>query len=491
MADQSQAEQVHDANEHVEEEEIVNNNTEEEEEEDGTTIEIDEETAKAIAEVRAMLNYPIHSDVLSAEVPTLESELIATGAPVTIVMDPIKGRKVLATRKIQAGEILFTEEATAIALCRSPGTDAVYSMRDRASGRLICTLPEWTTVRIFRDTLTLNPKYNGQPEKAYKKITQLTAFGNPDHSLWEKLPEIPPGVLDSFHAPPLSSTSAAENGTADNGTHGDDDAEEDDMTPPPPSWLSMTEEEIKEVNRVPHRAQLLQAIAQGNGFVVPLPDEDSNWKRALLWPLLGRIALAEDRERLFDDPNPLQHVTGFFPLAALLNHSCDYNITYQGGIWEEGAPFPSFCYRALRDIEEGEECCSPYIPAGQEQQDDNMYESNPIEVPTEDSINGGPSNSNSNTNTGSSTSTKDTNETVNAANKRRYTLLLTYRFRCTCPKCLSELPSLKEHDPSTDPLSRHFPFGMGVDGLLKFYELGGSYPNLSVSTPPTSTLTVL
>ena len=479
--------QTHNPSETKNEEEYTNNDEQtdlqpEDEETDGTMIEIDETTAAAIAEVRAMLNWPVHNDTLSVDVPTLESELLATGAPVKVVSDPIKGRKVVATRKIFAGETLFTEAATAIALCRSPGTDAVYSMRDRASGRLICTLPAWATVRIFRDTFTINPKYYGEAEKIYKKLSQLTAYGNPDHTLWDKVPEIPPGVLESFQQTPEAEANT------DNNT---------DEEVPPPSWLSMTEEEIKAINTVSHRAQLLQAIAQGNGFVVPLPEEDTNWKRGLLWPLLGRILLPEDRERLFDDPNPLSHVTGFFPLASLLNHACDYNITYQGGCWEEGAPFPSFSYRALKDIEEGEECCYPYLPPGQEQQDDNLNESNPINEDTT-------TNNNNNTHsvqlitkdTSSSSSSTEQNETtdvnsiVNIANRRRYTLLLTYRFRCTCPKCLSEIPGLKENDPSTDPLARHFPFGMGVEGLLKFYELGGKYPNFQ-QTIPTSNLTTL
>jgi hypothetical protein len=397
----------------------------------GVVVQIDEATAAHIAAVNEMLERPVAVLQKAASSPspspspspssrpTLES-LLASCSPLRVERDPLKGRVVVAARPLAAGETVLTEEAVAVALCRSPGTDAHFSMRDTATGSLVCTLHPWASVRTFRDSLTLAPRFfagagEGEAEgegdgaeACYALLHQLTAYGKGgDHSApasaagggWGDLPETPPGL----------------------------DAEDP-------------------ANRVPLRAQLLHAIAQANGFVVPLPEEDNDWKGSLLWPMLGRIQNPDDRERLFDDPQPLTHLTGFFPLAALLNHSCDPNITYAGGRWAEGEPFPSFSFRTTRDVAEGEEVCYPYL-SGEEEEDGHEGKGE---------------------------------EGESEAERRRYKLLLTYRFRCRCARCLREVPGLREGEGGQggrDPLAKHFPFGEGVDGVLAFYRMGGVYPS--------------
>jgi hypothetical protein len=414
--------------------------------EDATAvIEIDEATAAAIAEVRSMLRWRVNDEVVRAEVPSLESQLAATGAPLRVEQDTSKGRKVVATRDIAEGEVVLTEQAAAVALCRSPGCDAVFSMRDTRTGRLVCTLPAWAAVRTFRDTFTLAPRFVGSAEACYSTLSQLTAYGQRDHDAWAGVPEVPPGI-----------------------------------------------DEDEPANEVPRRAQLLHAIAQGNGFVVPLPEEDSEWKRALLWPMLGRIQLPEDRDRLFDDPSPLTHLTGFFPMAALINHACQPNVTYAGSRWDEGEEFPTFSFRATRPIRAGEECCYPYVSGADETEGiDDDVDGAAGDDDEEEVEEAGASAAAA---AGAGGAAPSSQVARNAA-KRRYKLLLTYRFRCMCDRCLAEIPGLREGATGggsggggsggsggggADPLAKHFPFGEGVDGVLKFYSLGGTYPAQAV-----------
>lgn len=261
----------HSADDDEQEQQEAEGQQAEREEDGGVTIEIDEATAEAIAEVGGLLRWPVVNDTLHVDAPTLESMVAESGGPIKVVADPVKGRKVVATRDIAEGEVVLIEEAVAICMSRSPGTDAVFSMTEKKTGVLVCTLPSWFVLRITRDTLTLAPKFRGEAEKAFRIISQLTAFGSTDHSGWDSMPECPPGI----------------------------DADDEN-------------------NAVPVRAQLLQAIAQANAFVVPLPEDDSDWKGALLWPMLGRIRNPEDREKLFEDPHPLSHLSGLFPMVSRL-----------------------------------------------------------------------------------------------------------------------------------------------------------------------------
>jgi hypothetical protein len=188
---------------------------------------------------------------------------------------------------------------------------------------------------------------------------------------------------------------------------------------------------VRRLHAVPARAQLLHSISQCNGFAVALPEEDSPWRRNLLWPLLARLALPSDRERLFDDEAPLSHVTGLFALSALFNHACGAaaNVSYSDCSWAEGAEFPALTMRAVRDIAEGEEAAICYLAAPGD-----------LALP---------------------------------APERRYRLLMTYRFACACAECLAEEPRA---GGARDPLRAHFPCGAGLESVASFYEMGGQYP---------------
>jgi hypothetical protein len=291
---------------------------------------------------------------------------------------PEVGLRLVASRAIAPGEVLLEEGALAWCLCRSPGSDGVFSMTDR-QGRVVATLPPWALMRTLRDTLTLSPAYALRAEAAYGILCQLSALGSRDRGAWAaSVPSFPPGLEES---PGVS-------------------AEEDAMPP---------------------RVQLLQAVAQCNAFATALPEEDSDWKRALLWPMLGRMQCIADRERMFDERAPFSFLTGFFVLGALFNHSCEPNVIYSECGWREGEEAPRIRFEAKHAIAEGEEALHSYI-------DSSM-----------------------------------------AVGMRRRKLMLTYRFRCRCTRCAREVEE-------QDPLERDFPYGLGPEGISQFYSKGGRFP---------------
>lgn len=388
---------------------------------------ISEEEARRIAELRYILGKdrlvaPDRDETSSSSTSSLLPLLAATGAPLTVISDAVKNRSIAASRKIAKGEVILVEEATGAFLCRSPGTDTVYSMmlekeenKDEISmassasssvgknsqQRTLCTLPPWSRLRLLRDTLVLAPRFAGRAEEAYSQLFQLTALGSADHEIWNKAPILPPGAVTS---------------------------EEEEESGGDLSALEVST-----------RVQLLHAISQCNGFAVALPEEDSEWKRALLWPLLGRVVLPSDRMRLFDDVSPLSHVTGFFALASLFNHACGdaANVSYAESLWAEGADFPVVTMRALRDIEKGEECNISYLSDA---------------------------------------------DCVLPVNERRYKLLMTYRFRCRCEVCIREMKDSasggggSNNGEGSDPLLEYFMCGLGFESVLSFFDMGGKYP---------------
>jgi hypothetical protein len=387
---------------------------------------ISEEDAKKIKDLKFLLhlNRDVKPDT-NIKSNSLDTLLAATGAPVIVIGDVVKNRSIIASRAIAKGEVILVEEATGAFLCRSPGTDTVYSMMlekrdvnnevdstvisnitDKSSlQRTLCTLPPWSRLRLLRDTLILAPRFTGRAEEAYALLYQLTALGSSDHEIWNKASILPQGAVTQEEK---------------------DEVEE--------------EEECSgtDVLSVSQRVQLLHAISQCNGFAVALPEEDSEWKRALLWPLLGRVLLPSDRMRLFDDINPLSHVTGFFALASLFNHSCGdaANVSYAESIWAEGSEFPVVTLRALRDIQQGEECTISYLSDA---------------------------------------------DCALPVNERRYKLLMTYRFRCKCTICIKEMHEERKSTSTTekefdDPLLEFFMCGLGFESVLAFFDMGGKYP---------------
>jgi hypothetical protein len=401
---------------------------------------ISEEDAARIAELKVLLqkDRKVEPEVTNSP-PTLVSLLTATGAPVSVIGDAVKHRSIVASRKILKGEVILVEEATGAFLCRSPGTDTVYSMMlakkenkddvshlssasssvDKSSQqRTLCTLPPWSRLRLLRDTLVLAPRFAGRAEEAYSLLFQLTALGSADHEIWNKAPTLPPGAVT---------------GDEEEEVGGDISALE-----------------------VSTRVQLLHAISQCNGFAVALPEEDSEWKRALLWLLLGRVVLPSDRMRLFDDVSPLSHVTGFFALASLFNHACGdaANVSYAESLWAEGADFPVVTLRALRDIEQGEECNISYLSDA---------------------------------------------DCALPVSERRYKLLMTYRFRCRCTICIQEMKAEqgglqdgekdKEKEEGADPLMEYFMCGLGFESVLSFFDMGGKYPQPIVKREEESEVT--
>jgi hypothetical protein len=349
------------------------------EEESGVTVELSADEAAALFAVGEMLHAP---SVAPSTSPSLHALLASTGAPVRLEADAVKGRRLVAARAVRAGEVLLEERALAWALSRSPGCDGVFSMSD-ASGAVVATLPPWAVVRTLRDSLTLAPEYALRAEEAYGVLAQLSALGGTAHDAWADAPPVPRGVR------------AAATG--------------DDSVPP--------------------RAQLLQAVFQCNAFSASLPEEDSAWRRALLWPLLGRLQDAADRERLFDDPAPLSMLSALFVVGALFNHACEPNVEYTACSFAEGDDAPRVVFRALTDVAEGEELCHSYIDAT---------------IPVQE---------------------------------RRKKLLLTYRFACRCALCEREEPTLVN---GADALARHVPLGRGVEGLQSFFARGGAYPDEGV-----------
>jgi hypothetical protein len=185
---------------------------------------------------------------------------------------------------------------------------------------------------------------------------------------------------------------------------------------------------------LPRRAQLLHAIAQCNAFATALPAEDSPWKRALLWPLLARLQSMADRERMFDERAPLSYLSAYFVLGSLFNHSCAPTVAYSRCAWEEGQEAPRMRFVAARGIARGEEAVHSYI------------------------------------------------ESSAGAEARRKKLLLTYRFRCGCSRCVEEVGALAAGG-SGDPLAPHFPHGLGAEGIANYYARGGRYPSETLEHP--------
>jgi hypothetical protein len=267
-----------------------------------------------------------------------------------------------------------------------------------AAGRVVATLPPWALLRTLRDTLTLAPAYALRAEAAYAVLSQLSALGSRSHEAWLAVPALPPGL--------------EEGSGAEAGQEGE-----------PPLQQSM-----------PPRVQLLQAIAQCNAFACALPEEDSPWKRALLWPLLARLQSVADRERMFDERAPLSYLSAYFVLGSLFNHSCAPNVAYSRCAWEEGQEAPRMRFVAARGIARGEEAVHSYI------------------------------------------------ESSAGAEARRKKLLLTYRFRCGCSRCVEEVGALAAGG-SGDPLAPHFPHGLGAEGIANYYARGGRYPSETLEHP--------
>lgn len=380
--------------------------------EEGVTVELSADDAAAIFAAAQCLRRPLAPEPCEPPCATLESQLAATGAPASLESAPEGGRRLVATRAIAAGEVILEEDAIAWALSRSPGCDGLYALSETTSGRVVAALPPWHVLRTFRDSLSFNPSVALAPEAAYATLHQLTALGGgAPHAAWSALPAVAPGARggDADGVGP----SAANSSTAGEGAG---EEEEDD-------------------DAIPARVQLLQAIAQCNAFSAALPADDSPWKRALLWPLLGRLRVGADRERLFDDPTPFSAVSALFPLGALFNHACgEANVGYEECAWEEGAPAPHVRFVARRAIAAGEELCHSYISG------------------------------------------------VPATAERRKKLLLTYRFACACAACVADEPLA---GTAGDPLAAHFPNGVGAEGIARFYANGGRYP-----TPPDADLPV-
>lgn len=348
------------------------------------TIELDADAAAALYAVGAML----HADAVDPASPfDLAAAFAPLGAPLELRAAPgARGRGLFATRAVAAGELLFREEAAAFFLARAPGADGVFVMSDGATGAPLATLPPWAVLRTLRDTLTLHPVFAFDAEAAYARLASLTALGGaPPHAAWASLPRVAPGVAPSAE------------GAADGG----------------------------EADAVPPRAQLLAAVAQSNAFSAALPDADSDWKRALLWPLLGRLRVAADRERLFDDDAPFAAVNAFFVCGAAFNHACAAPAAAADVRWEEGAPAPAARFVAARDIAAGEEVTISYADA---------------DLP---------------------------------AAERRRKLLLTYRFACACAACVAEDP--RAGTPA-DELAGAFPDGAGAAAQASFFARGGAYP---------------
>lgn len=355
-------------------------------EDSGVVVELSADEAASIFAIGEMLNAPSLDPLGDSEpAPTLASLVAASGAPLRLEEDPVKGLRLVATRAIAAGETLLSESALGWCLCRSPGSDGVFTMTDQA-GRVVAALPPWALLRTLRDTLTLAPQHALRAEAAYGILHQLSALGSRNHSAWLGLPSLPPGL------PPA--------------------AEREEACP----------------QAMPPRVQLLQAIAQCNAFATALPAEDSPWKRALLWPMLGRMQSVEDRERLFDEPTPFAYLSAYFPLGSLFNHSCAPSVAYTECSWEEGAPAPTVTFVALRALAAGEEATHSYIDS-----------SLPVA-------------------------------------SRRKKLLLTYRFACACSRCQQEMG--EEGEGGEDPLRQHFPHGLGPEGLAAYYARGGQYPEI-------------
>lgn len=362
---------------------------------DAGVIAIDEETAAAIAATTAMLERPLASSRSDQRDTELRALVAASGAPLRLESASDGACKMVAARDIAPGEVLLDEVAVAWFLCRAPGADGLMTMLDTRTDAVLTTLPPWTLLRTMRDSLTLAPEYAARAEEAFSLLTLLSAYDSFDHVAagWADVPSIAPGVAYNSD------------------------------------------------NAIPPRAQLLQAIAQCNSFNASLPRDDSAWKRALLWPALCRLRVPSDRERLFDDAEPLADVSALFVLGALFNHSCAPNMRYTCR-WIEGAGAPTLRFFADRAVAAGEELTHSYV-----------------------------------------------DPSLPCAERRRG-LLLTYRFRCHCAACTRDMAagsgsggcssggsaSAEVPPPGADPLDSYFPLGVGLAGTRAFFRGGGQYP---------------
>lgn len=354
---------------------------------DEPSIEISADEAAAFAEVASLLLLPVVDDSprdhADADGPSIEALLIMADAPLSIALDANGGHCMIAARGIAKGEQVLVEEATAWFVARAPGGDGLYSISDRA-GTLLTTLPVWAALRTLRDTLTLAPRFVGRAADAWRLLSGLLTTGGPDEarSDWASVPTMPPGV-------PILAPGGGS-------------------------------------NVVPPRAQLLGAIAQVNAFSAALPAEDTPWRRSILWPTLCRITEASDRDRLWDDDEPLSHVSAIFPLAAQFNHGCGTtaNIRYTC-TWAEGEPAARITFVAARDIACGEEMLHDY-----------------------------------------------TGGLPDPCSTRRRKLLLSHRFLCHCAVCAAELAQAG----ADDPLKGAFSQGTGLSGTTFFFAAGGRYP---------------
>ena len=359
------------------------------------TIEIDLETAASIAAVGEMMH--ARGVAPRCSPPGLDS-LLPSGSPLRLASGAQKGFSLVASRAIHRGETILRESALAWCLSRSPGSDGLFTLVD-AAGRVIAALPPWAQARTLRDTLTLAPDFALRAEEAYGLLFQLSALGSRDHAAWEGMPELRVGVGV---------------GVGVGGGGGG--------APPAPAPPG------EEGSPVPPRAHLLQGIFQCNAFSAALPEEDSDWKRGLLWRGVGRLQEPADRERLFDDPAPLCAVSALFMVGSLFNHTCGApNVGYADCAWAEGDSAPCVRFVATRDIAAGEELRHSYFFS-----------------PADD------------------------------ASARRKKLLLTYRFRCACESCGEAVPGA---GGAEDPLAEQFPYGAGVEGALRWLRGGGVYPD--------------
>ena len=380
---------------------------------------IDAATAAAFAEADDLLAAPlVAADIDAAAAAASIEELLAEtrGAPLVRGADPYGGHCLRAARDIVAGEVVLEEAAAAWCLCRSPGADGVYTMTHGADdGSIVAALPPWSALRTIRDTLTLAPSYAGRGAAAWRHLSLLsTAEGPGERAAWLSAPALPPGV------PPAS-----------------------------PSGCD---------NAVPLRAQLLAAVARANAFAAALPPGDgSAWKRGLLWPALCRLREPADRERLFDDADPLSHVTAFFPLAARINHACGAaaNLAHTC-VWAEGAPAPLLRIVATRGIPAGSELTQHYLDDGGGSTDGG----------------GGVGGHGGGDGRGGGGAAADGMEQRSLEARRRQ-LLLTYRFRCACATCASEDAAV---GGPADGLARHFAAGTGAGGVAAYFAAGGVYP---------------
>jgi hypothetical protein len=337
------------------------------------------EVSAAEASRTAAVNVMLSDPSLACSLPSRAlAEVLSACAPACSLAHQAGGlassaRGVIAMRPLSVGEVLLEESALCWKLARSAGSDT-YAILEDPDSNVLGALPPWHALRLLRDTLCFSPTTT--PEEGFSLLSELTAYG---------------AVAKDFAA-----------GAGREGM-------QPQLLPTLPPGEA-AEEEGGGSNAVPRRAQLLHAIFQCNAHAAALP-EDGQWLRGLLWPLLGRIESAQDRERLFDDERPFSAVAALFAGGACFNHSCQPNCLVKAQ-WVEGQEAPQLAICAARDIAAGEELTYSYT----------------VETPS--------------------------------VRERRRELLLTYRFRCCCAKCRSEEPLAGLEG---DPLAQCFPYGFGLD----------------------------